>query len=48
MKNIENAVDKQVENIVIDLINEYNNLRSLQYQNVNDINKQLKLQEPKG
>ena len=39
LKNIEAAVDNQVTNIVIDLMNEYNNLRTLQYQNVNDINK---------
>ena len=31
LKNIENAVDRQVENIVIDLMNEFNNLKSLQY-----------------
>lgn len=29
MKNIESAVDNQVANIVIDLMNEYNNLKSL-------------------
>ena len=29
MKNIESAVDNQVINIVIDLMNEYNNLKSL-------------------
>jgi hypothetical protein len=29
MKNIESAVDNQVQNIIIDLMNEYNNLKSL-------------------
>ena len=42
MKNIESAVDNQVQNIIIDLMNEYNNLKSLQYNDINKINKELK------
>ena len=42
MKNIEAAVDNQVANVVIDLINEYSNLKSLQYKDINKINQELK------
>ena len=42
LRNIDNAVDNYIENIVIDLMNEYNNLKSLQYKDINNINKELK------
>ena len=42
LRNIESAVDNQVANMVIDLMNEYNNLKSLQYDDISKINRELK------
>lgn len=42
LRNIESAVDNQVTNIVIDLMNEYNNRKQLQYDDITRINKELK------
>lgn len=42
LKNIESAVDNQVQNMVIDLMNDYNNVKSLQYDDISRINRELK------
>ena len=41
MKNIEKAVDNKINNMIVDILNEYNNLKSYQYKDVSKINKEL-------
>lgn len=41
IRNISNAVDNQVNNMVAQLINEYNQIQEKQYQDVNHINSEL-------
>jgi hypothetical protein len=41
LKNIENAVDNKINNMIVDILNEYSNLKSYQYKDVNKINKEL-------
>lgn len=40
-KNISSAVDKQIENIMADLINEFNTMGERQYEDINQINADL-------
>jgi hypothetical protein len=41
LKNIEKAVDNKINNMIVDILNEYSNLKSYQYKDVNKINKEL-------
>jgi hypothetical protein len=41
LSNIEKAVDNKINNMIVDILNEYSNLKSYQYKDVNKINKEL-------
>ena len=41
LKNIEKAVDNKINNMIVDILNEYSNLKSYQYKDVDKINKEL-------
>jgi hypothetical protein len=41
LNNIEKAVDNKINNMIVDILNEYSNLKSYQYKDVNKINKEL-------
>lgn len=41
LNNIEKTVDNKINNMIVDILNEYNNLKSYQYKDVNKINKEL-------
>ena len=38
---VESTVDRHIENLVIEAMNEFNTLKSKQYKSINDINRQL-------